>query len=100
VPADATAFGDRGAPILIGVEANWEGAHADAENIAWARRCVEELRPLSGGGTYLNFPGFLEDGDDQLRAAFGANLDRLVAVKTRYDPRNVFRINHNVAPAR
>jgi FAD/FMN-containing dehydrogenase len=99
VPADATAYGDRSAPILIGVEANWEGADADEVNIGWGRRCIDELAPFSTGGVYMNFPGFHEEEEQQLRAAFGANYDRLVEVKTAYDPDNVFRVNHNIVPA-
>lgn len=99
VAPDATAYGDRSAPILIGVEANWEGAQHDDANIAWARGCVEDLRPFSTGGTYLNFPGFLDEHDAQVQAAYGANLERLTRLKREYDPDNVFRINHNVAPA-
>jgi Berberine and berberine like len=99
VAPDATAYGDRGAPILIGVEANWEGAEHDDRNIPWARGCVEDLRPFSTGGTYLNFPGFLDERDAQVQAAYGANLERLAQMKRTYDPDNVFRINHNVAPA-
>lgn len=94
----ATAFGDRSAPILIGVEANWEDAGTDEENIAWARRCVDNLRGFSDGGVYLNFPGFMEEHEEMLRGAFGANYDRLVEVKTRFDPANVFHINQNIQP--
>jgi FAD/FMN-containing dehydrogenase len=99
VATDATAYGDRSAPILIGVEANWEGDEHDDANVAWARACVEDLRPFSGGGTYLNFPGFLDEREQQVRDAYGANLERLARLKRRYDPDNVFRLNHNIAPA-
>ncbi len=99
VGAEDTAFGDRSSPILIGVEANWEDPADDEANIAWARRCVEDLRPFSDGGTYLNFPGFLEEGEQQLRDAYGANLARLGEVKRAYDPENVFRVNQNVVPS-
>ncbi len=98
VAPQATAFGDRSAPILIGVEANWEGADTDEENIAWARRCVDSLRPFSTGGVYLNFPGFMEEREAMLHAAFGATYDRLVEVKTRFDPANVFHVNQNIQP--
>ena len=94
-----TAFGDRSAPVLIGVEANWEEARDDAANVAWARECVEDLGRFSGGGSYLNFPGFLEEGDQQLRDAFGGNYERLAALKREYDPTNLFRVNQNIKPA-
>lgn len=99
VGAGETAFGDRSASILIGVEANWEEPRDDAANVAWARECVEDLRRFSDGGTYLNFPGFLEEGDQQLRAAFGENYERLAALKAEYDPTNLFRVNQNVKPS-
>jgi FAD/FMN-containing dehydrogenase len=99
VGAQETAFGDRSSPILIGVEANWEDPADDEVNIAWARGCIADLGPYSAGGTYLNFPGFLEEGEAQLRDAYGANLDRLSRVKATYDPDNVFRVNQNIAPA-
>jgi FAD/FMN-containing dehydrogenase len=64
------------------------------------RGSLAELQPFSTGGAYLNFPGFFEEGDELLRASFGeANYERLVAVKTQYDPANVFRFNGNIPPA-
>ena len=99
VPAEGSAFGDRSSPILIGVEANWEDPADDEANIAWARQCIEDFRPFSDGGTYLNFPGFLEEGQQQLRDAYGSNLERLSEVKSAYDPDNVFRVNQNIVPS-
>jgi hypothetical protein len=98
VPAEATAFGAR-PTILLGYEANFEDASEAADNIAWVRGSLAELRSFSTGGAYLNFPGFFEEGDDLLRASFGeANYERLVAVKTSVDPANVFRFNGNIPP--
>jgi FAD/FMN-containing dehydrogenase len=52
---------------------------------------VAALEPFGSGGGYLNFPGFFEEGEEQLRAAYGdANYERLVAVKNRVDPGNLF----------
>jgi FAD/FMN-containing dehydrogenase len=99
VGAEESAFGGREAPFLLGVEANWEHSRDDEANIAWARECVEDMQRFSGGGQYLNFPGFLEGGDETLRATFGTNYERLVAVKERYDPTNLFRLNQNISPA-
>jgi FAD/FMN-containing dehydrogenase len=47
---------------------------------------------------YLNFPGFLEEGDQMLRDAYGENYERLVALKNEYDPTTLFRIYHNIKP--
>jgi FAD/FMN-containing dehydrogenase len=85
-----TAFGKR-PKYLIGVEANWEESASDDENIAWARDTVAGLEPFGSGGGYLNFPGLFEEGEEQLRASYGErNYDRLVAVKNRVDPGNLF----------
>jgi FAD/FMN-containing dehydrogenase len=99
IPADATAFGDR-PQILLGYEANFEERDAADANVAWVRNSIEELKPYSTGGAYLNFPGFFEEGDALLRASFGdANYGRLVALKTEYDPTNLFRVNGNIRPS-
>lgn len=92
-----TAFGNRGAPYLIGVEGNCE-RRADANaNVAWVRNVIAGLRQYSTGGVYLNFPGFLEEGEDLIREGL-ASYDRLVEVKTRYDPANIFQFNANIRP--
>jgi len=99
VGAGETAFGDRSAPILLGVEANWEEKPQDDEaNIAWVRNCVADMRQFSSGGMYLNFPGFLEEGDQMLHDAYGENYERMVALKNQYDPTNLFRLNQNIKP--
>jgi len=93
-----TAFANRTAPYLLGIEANWaEEAGAEA-NIAWARKTICDLRSFSDGGLYLNFPGFLEEGEQLLREGCGVNYDRLVQIKTKYDPDNLFRLNANIIP--
>lgn len=94
-----TAFGRRSAPFLLSAEACWDDRATNEANIAWARATLERARPFSGGGTYLNFPGFGEEKEGQLRDAYGANYDRLVAIKTKYDPGNLFRSNLNILPS-
>jgi FAD/FMN-containing dehydrogenase len=96
--AGETAFGDRSAPIWLGVEANWEEPQDDEANITWARECVADMRRFAGGGAYLNFPGFFEEGETLIREAFGENHERLVQLKNRYDPTNLFRLNQNIKP--
>ncbi|MDX1658702.1 MAG: FAD-binding oxidoreductase [Nitriliruptorales bacterium] len=91
VPADATAFGDRSAPYLLGVEANWEAPAQDEANLAWTRGCIEAFRQHSTGEEYLNFPGFFEGGDETRRAAHGAeNYERLERIRRQVDPDGVF----------
>jgi FAD/FMN-containing dehydrogenase len=99
VGAEESAFGERSAPILLGIEANWEeNPGEDEANIAWARGCYSDLRRFSGGGVYLNFPGFLEEGQGLMRDAYGENYERLVDLKNQYDPANLFRLNQNIKP--
>jgi FAD/FMN-containing dehydrogenase len=98
IGASESAFGDRGAPIWLGVEANWEEPEDDEANVTWARECVADMRRFAGGGAYLNFPGFFEEGQSLIREAFGDNHERLVHLKNRYDPANLFRLNQNIKP--
>jgi FAD/FMN-containing dehydrogenase len=88
--APDTAFAHRGAPYLVGLEANWDDPAEDERNIAWVRSVWDDLQRFSTGGIYVNFAGFGE-GDSLGRAAYGDNHDRLVAIKQRYDPANLFR---------
>lgn len=97
VAPEATAFVHRDAawdfiPISI-----WEDAEADERNIAWARTLWEAMRPFASGGVYVNNLG--EEGEERVLAAYGAGYARLAAVKAKYDPDNVFRLNQNIAPA-
>lgn len=68
------------------------------DNIAWSRAFFTALEPFLTGGVYVNDLG--NEGGDRVRAAYGTNYARLVEVKDRYDPTNLFRINHNVGPTR
>lgn len=99
IGAGESAFGDRSSGVLIGVEANWEKPQDDGANVAWARECVADMRRFSDGGMYLNFPGFLEGGQNLMRDAYGANYERLAYLKAKYDPTNLFRLNQNIEPS-
>jgi hypothetical protein len=96
VAADETAFGDRSAPFIMNLLANWQEPSADAGNIAWVRGLFKKLRPAMKPGVYVNFMS----GDEQERVpeAYRQRWDRMVAVKTHYDPDNFFRLNQNVKP--
>jgi FAD/FMN-containing dehydrogenase len=99
VGADETAFGHRDksfAPVIVGI---WPNPADNAANTKWVRDYYAAIHPHSGGsGGYINFMS----GDDDHRAAenYGANYDRLSAVKAAYDPDNFFHVNQNIAPAR
>ena len=99
VAHDATAYGRRDAPYLVTAEATWTNPADNDRNIQWARDLVGAMRPFSRGGLYLNFPGFGEEKEAMLRDAYGSNYDRLVALKNKYDPGNLFRMNLNIPPA-
>jgi len=55
------------------------------------------MRPFSTGGVYVNLLS-QDDGEERLRAAYGSNYDQLVALKSKYDPTNLFRVNQNIKP--
>ncbi|RRJ31419.1 FAD-binding oxidoreductase [Halocatena pleomorpha] len=93
---DATAFWHRDKDFMLTFEANWDDPDMNDENVAWVREGIDEVRRLeAASGGYGNFPGFNEDPG---RAIFGGNYDRLVEVKTEYDPENLFRSNQYIAP--
>ncbi len=64
-------------------------------NRSWVRTAWESLKPFSTGGNYINFQTD-DEPDDRTRASFRSNYDRLAAVKSRYDPTNLFRVNRNI----
>ena len=96
VAEDATAFPHRHARWLLNIPATWESPASDAAEIAWARRAFAAVGPHLTGGGYVNFMG--EDESDAAEEAYGATLYRLRALKRRYDPDNVFRLNQNIQP--
>jgi FAD/FMN-containing dehydrogenase len=70
---------------------------ADTEaNIAWTKDSFAAMSEHFSGGRWLNYLG--DDQDEAIGAAYGPNYDRLVEVKRRYDPENVFHLNHNIVP--
>jgi hypothetical protein len=93
-----TAYGNREAAHSLHIDSNWTDPRADGENIAWAREIFEALKPFSTGGVYVNVLD--NEGEDRVRAAYGSvKYERLMALKTRYDPTNLFRGNQNIKPA-
>jgi FAD binding domain-containing protein/berberine-like enzyme len=96
VTADETAFGDRSAPFIMNLLANWTDASDDAGNIAWVRGLFKKLRPAMKPGVYVNFMS--GDEQDRVPEAYHQRWDRMVAVKSHYDPDNFFRLNQNVLP--
>jgi FAD/FMN-containing dehydrogenase len=97
VGQDATAFGDRTAPHSLIITGEWVDPAESEQNIRWVRDCWEAVRPYAKETVYVNY---VDAGDDaRFEAAYGANYERLAALKATYDPTNFFRHNHNVKPA-
>jgi FAD/FMN-containing dehydrogenase len=97
-PAGDTAFASRSTPFLFSIDAIWDDPKDTDRVIAWARENVASMKQYSSGGSYVNFAGFGEEGEAQVRATYGANYDKLVALKNKYDPQNLFRMNQNIRP--
>ena len=97
VPVEATAYSSRDATYVMNVHARWEDASEDARCIEWARGFFEASAPFALGSVYVNF--LTQEEGARVGAAYGPNYARLVAVKTRYDPGNLFRHNQNIRPS-
>jgi FAD binding domain/Berberine and berberine like len=96
IAAHETAFGDRSAPFIMNLLANWSDASSDARNVSWIRGLFNKLRPGMKPGVYVNFMS--GDEQDRVPEAYRERWDRMIAVKTHYDPHNFFRLNQNVPP--
>ncbi|HEX5076296.1 MAG TPA: FAD-binding oxidoreductase [Gemmatimonadaceae bacterium] len=92
-----TAFNHRDAPYSLLVLRMWSDPAESDANIDWARRCYRAAEPFLKLGAYVNYLG--DEGDLRVRAAYGANYDRLAAIKNKYDPTNSFHLNQNIRPA-
>ena len=96
VPMGAMAYPNRDARLVVNVHARWETPAEDKACIDWARAFYNAAKPFASAGAYVNF--MTEDEAARVPAAYGANFARLVQAKQTFDPENVFRWNHNVAP--
>lgn len=93
---DATAYPHRDAAYVMNVHTRWTEPADDDACIAWARAFFDATAPFATGGVYVNF---IPADEDRVGGAYGANYDRLAALKATWDPNNLFRQNQNVAPA-
>jgi hypothetical protein len=100
VPEDATAFPDRSADLWLNIYGFWSDQSSDVANIAWVKGFSGLVQPHAMATRYVNFMGHEDDPAAQKAlAVYGrAKLDRLSELKRRYDPENLFRINHNIPP--
>ena len=98
IPEDRMAFGQRQAPFNLHILSVWQRQRDDEANVAWAREFGTAVKPFTTGRAYLNFIG--DEGEGRVRAAFGPQAyARLQALKDRYDPQNLFRLNQNIKPS-
>jgi hypothetical protein len=96
VSNDATAFAYRDANFTAVIAGMWPEPADNAANIRWVRDYYDAIAPHSAEGGYVNF--MAEDDQERVRANYRDNYDRLVGVKKRYDPENLFHLNQNIAP--
>ena len=96
VAPNAMAYGHRDAKFVLNVHGRWDEAKDDQKGIGWAREFFKASAPYASAGAYVNFMT-AEEGD-RVAAAYGSNYDRLVEIKKRYDPENVFHLNQNIKP--
>jgi FAD/FMN-containing dehydrogenase len=90
-----TAFALRGESYVICILVAWDGDEADRHRV-WTHACWKALAPCASSGVYVNFLG--QEGEERVRAAYGVNYERLVALKNTYDPTNFFALNQNIRP--
>jgi FAD/FMN-containing dehydrogenase len=94
---DHSAVGNRDSKYVLNITASWERAEDDKPSVEWARAAWRDMRGFSTGGTYVNFLTE-EEGDERIRAAYGKNYQRLVELKSKWDPDNLFCMNKNIPP--
>ncbi len=101
-PVDAMAIPHRDKGFNLLMPAVWNDPAETDANVEWVRRTYEKLQPFTREGRYVNYLDDDEEerGSDPVRAAYGPNYDRLVEIKTKYDPDNVFHLNFNIPPRR
>ncbi len=94
VPPDATAYNNRDARFVMNVHGRWDDAAQDENCISWSRAFFKAAAPYASAGGYVNFMT-AEEGN-RIAAAYGSNYARLLQIKQRYDPENIFHFNQNI----
>ena len=90
------AYGNRDAKFVVNVHSRWDRANDDQRCIEWARAFFHAAAPYASSGAYVNF--MTEEEGNRVADAYGANYNRLVQIKQKYDPENVFHVNQNIKP--
>jgi FAD/FMN-containing dehydrogenase len=96
VASDAMAYGHRDARFVLNVHGRWDEAKDDRKCIDWARDFFRASTPYASAGAYVNF--MTAEESDRIASAYGSNYARLVEVKRKYDPENIFHLNQNIKP--
>jgi len=97
VAPQAMAYANRDANYVMNVHGRWESASEDARGIEWARGFFAKAQPFASDGAYINF--LTQDETDRIAFAYGPTFKRLVEIKKKYDPTNLFRMNQNIKPS-
>ena len=98
VAADATAYAHRDVRYLLNVHGRWTTAKEDEKGIGWARELFQATTPFATGGVYVNF--LTGEETDRIKGAYGPNFDRMLQLKRKLDPTNLFHLNQNIQPTR
>ena len=96
VDVNETAFPHRQFPYNFSIWSGWSDQAESERNIQWTRDFFDAMRPSMAHAVYVNY--LEEEGDPLSREAYGQNYKRLASLKTKYDPTNFFRMNHNIRP--
>jgi FAD/FMN-containing dehydrogenase len=96
VAEDETAFNHRTSPYDLVIMPMWSEPKESEKHIRWADELWKAIQPFSSGGVYVNYLG--NEGEERIKAAYGTNYERLVTLKNKYDPLNLFRYNQNIKP--
>ncbi len=94
---DATAYQGRSAAFVMNAHGRWADPGQDDTCIAWCRELFDSTAPFATGEAYVNF--MTDDEGERVEAAYGSSYERLVQLKNRYDPANLFRMNQNIKPS-
>ncbi len=95
-PEGGAAYPHRLSLFDLVIMSNWTDKQEDEKNISWARNFWEAIQPYSSNRVYVNVLGV--EGEERVKEAYGKNYTRLVALKSKYDPNNLFRLNQNIKP--
>ena len=95
IASDGTAYPHRDLLFIVTPGGRWEDPAKDDASVSWVRECFEALTVHATGQSYVNF---IAESAGREKEAFGPNYDRLVELKNKFDPANLFRLNQNVTP--